>query len=183
MSTFFAFLRGINVGGNNKIPMVDLRKMFEELKMKEVKTILQSGNVAFQCTGRKAAELEEILEKETTKRFGGSIAYMVRSADELSAIVKDNPFPKEAKEDPSHLLVLFLKESATNDAEQKLNEAIKGREVVKVSGRNAYAIFPDGIGTSKVTPSMIDKNLGTRSTARNWNTVNKLLALAAGEKD
>lgn len=181
MSTFLAFLRGINVGGNNKIPMADLRQMFEGLKMQEVKTILQSGNVAFQCTGRKAAELEGILEKETAKRFGGSIDYMVRSADELAAIVKENPFPKEAKDDPSHLLVLFLKETASKDAEQKLNAAIKGREVVKVYGRNAFAIFPDGIGTSKVTTTMIDKNLGTRSTARNWNTVNKLLALANSE--
>jgi len=178
MAAYIAFLRGINVGGKNMVPMAGLRTMCEELGLEDVKTLLQSGNVVFRA-GRKTPEaLEAMLEKETAKRFGVTIDFMVRSDADLAKVFAENPFLKEAKEDPGHLLVLFLKSNPAKDAEKALRETIKGSEVVLVRGKEAYATYPDGIGTSKLTNAVLEKKLGTRATGRNWNTISKLLEIA-----
>ena len=95
------------------------------------------------------------------------------------AVVADNPFPNEAKNDPGHLLVVVLKDAPDRAAVAALQKAIKGREVVKAKGRQAYIVYPDGVGHSKLTMTLIEKTLGTRGTGRNWNTVLKLRALTA----
>ena len=87
------------------------------------------------------------------------------------------PFPDEAKSDPGHLLVIFLKGSVTAKAVQALQEAVKGREVIRPGGRELYITYPDGIGRSKLTGALIERKLGARGTGRNWNTVMKLQAL------
>jgi uncharacterized protein (DUF1697 family) len=174
MACFVAFLRGINVGGKNKVSMSDLRNMCEELALTEVKTMLQSGNVVFDAACENASQLETILEKEATKRFGIEIDFMVRSAADLGCAIRANPFVAEAKTDPGHMVLLFLKQSAGQGSEEALRDAIKGREVVKVRGMEAYAHYLDGIGTSKLTNTVLEKKLGTRVTGRNWNTVTKL---------
>jgi uncharacterized protein (DUF1697 family) len=98
----------------------------------------------------------------------------VRMASALKQIIAHNPFPTEAKNDPARLHVFFLKADANAKALAALNAAIKGRETAKGTGRNIYISFPDGMGESKLTTAIIQKHLGTRATARNWNTVNKL---------
>jgi uncharacterized protein (DUF1697 family) len=105
------------------------------------------------------------------------VDYMVRSGKEWGQIVAANPFPKEAAADPGHLVVLALKGDAKAGAEQALQVAIKGPETFRVTGKNAYIYYPAGQGESKLTPAIIEKHLGHRGTARNWNTVVKLLAL------
>ena len=180
MSCFFAFLRAINVGGNNKIPMADLRSMMEGLGMKNVRTLLQSGNVVFEAPGSDSKKLEKKLEDATRKTFDVNVDFMVRTTEQLAKTIKANPFPKEAKNDPGHLLVLFLKDDAAEGAEEELRSAIKGREVVVVKGDVAYAIYSDGVGVSKLTNAVLEKKLGTRATGRNWNTVTKLLAMTEG---
>jgi len=179
MPVYLAFLRGINVGGNNKVPMADLREMLTALGYKKAKTLLQSGNAVFAAPKQDLLKLEKKLEGATKDKFGVQVDYMVRDATVLDRVIKENPFPQMAKEDPSHLLVTFLKDTPRQTAGADLQAAIKGNEVVRVMGDIAYITFPDGIGTSKVTSSVIDKNLGTRGTARNWNTILKLRDLAA----
>ena len=152
----------------------------EGLGLKKVRTMLQSGNVLFEAPGSDSKKLEQKLEEATQKRFDVTVDFMVRSSEQLAKTIKANPFPKEAKNDPGHLLVLFLKADAAKSAEEELRAAIKGREVVVVKGDVAYAVYPDGVGVSKLTNAVLEKKLGTRATGRNWNTVTKLLAMAEG---
>jgi len=168
--THIALLRGVNVGGNKMIAMSDLRERAERLGLRDARTLLQSGNLMFR-SNKSPAQLEKLLEKELE-----STAVFVRTPEEWAAVIAANPFPKEAKRDPGHLIVLFLKEAC--DA-KTLQPAIVGREVARGNGREIYIVYPDGQGTSKLTNAVIEKKLGTRGTARNWNTVMKLASLAA----
>lgn len=174
-----ALLRGINVGGKNLIAMSDLRDFCATLGFTAVRTLLQSGNLVFQSTKRNSAALERLLETETEKRFGIAVDYFIRSSDELQALIAGNPFPDAAERDPSHLLVVFHKEAPSPESVAALQAAIRGRETMRAAGKHLFVVYPDGIGTSKLTGSLIEKKLGLRGTARNWNTILKLAALAA----
>jgi uncharacterized protein (DUF1697 family) len=177
MSSHVALLRGINVGGTKKVAMSALLGLLETLGFADGKSLLQSGNLVFRADGKKAAELERILETEAHKRLGLQTDFMVRTADEWAKILARNPFPEEAKTDPSHLVVVFLKEAPSKTAGEALRKAITGPELVRFDGRQACVTYPDGIGRSRLTNALIESKLGTRGTARNWNTVLKIAAL------
>ena len=124
------------------------------------------------------------LSIELAVSFGDQLApvdveFFVRSASEWESIVARNPFRNEAKRDPGHLVAVFLKDSPDRTRAAALHAAIVGRETARVDGREAYIVFPDGIGRSRLTSMLIEKALGTRGTARNWNTVLKLGSLMA----
>jgi len=172
-----ALLRGINVGGHNQIAMADLRSLFESLGFSSVKSLLQSGNVVFESERLKRQAVERLLEVETAKRLGVSVDYLVRSAKELQTIIANNPFEQEAKRDASHLVVVFLRTAPRAPETKALEEAIQGREIIRADGKQLYAVYPDGIGRSKLTNTLIEKKLGVRGTARNWNTILKLAAM------
>ena len=176
MPKFVALLRGVNVGGNRKLPMADLRDFFAELGYGVAQTLLQSGNVVFAATGS-AAALEKKLEAEARRRLGLDTDFHVRSADEWRGIVGGNPFAHAAAEDPAHLVVQVLRAAPSAAQLRALRDAITGRETVEVRGRHAYIVYPDGIGTSRLTAAVLDAKLGTHGTGRNWNTVLKLQAL------
>lgn len=176
MTTFVALLRGINVGGNKMIPMADLRETLTGMGFADVKTLLQSGNVVLRAPARAPGKLEALLEKGIGTRFGFTPDLHVRTADEWRTIVEANPFPREGQRDPGHLLVTFFRMPLNPADVRKLQTAITGPERVRSDGRQLYMTFPDGIGTSKAA-LLVDKMLGARGTARNWNTVTKLAAL------
>lgn len=178
MTIHVALLRGINVGGN-KLAMADLRDLFQHLGFQDARTLLQTGNVVFHGDGRSAEELERLLETEAVKRLSLKTEFHVRTAREMQAAIAANPFPEEAERDPAHLVALFLKAAPAAGDVAALQDAITGPEVVRAVGRQAYIVYPDGIGRSRLSNSLIDRKLG-RGTARNWNTVLKLGALAAG---
>ena len=176
MTTYIGLLRGINVGGNKKVAMADLRQMIEALGFSDVKTLLQSGNVVFRGPAKASARLEAQLEAALETRLGMNVEFHVRTADEWKAIVKANPFTAEALKDPGHLLVSCFKAPLDKANVKALQAAITGPEILKADGRHLYMVFPEGIGNSKATP-LIDRKLAAKGTARNWNTVQKLLAL------
>ena len=175
MSMHIALLRAVNVGGTGKIKMADMRDMAQAMGFTQVSTVLQSGNLVFE--GPSAKDLEGRLEAELDKRFGLKSVVIVRSGAEWARIVAANPFPDEAKDDPSHTLAMPLKTAPSVEGESALQAAIKGRETVKLVNRTAYLVYPDGIGESKLTGAVIERHLGAKGTARNWNTVLKLAAL------
>jgi len=177
MTTHIALLRAVNVGGRS-IPMADLKTMFAALGFADARTLLQSGNVVFDAGKNTGAALESLLEAETEKRLKVRADYLVRTAKEWKAIIAGSPFPREAKDDPSHLLVMPLKSAPAKSAVAALEAAIKGREILRCKGRDLYIVYPDGIGRSKLTIALIEKKLDTRGTGRNWNTVMKLQAMA-----
>jgi uncharacterized protein (DUF1697 family) len=178
MMTYIALLRAINVGGKYIIAMTALKAMFEALGFENARTLLQSGNVLFDAPARKTSELESLLEAETTKRLKADPDYFVRTAREWNEALAHNPFSREAKSDPGRLIVMALKAEPSPAELKALQVAIKGRETVTLWKRHAYVYFPDGSGNSKLTPRLIETKLGTRATGRNWNTAQKLLALA-----
>ena len=179
MQTHIALLRGINVGGKNLIPMAELRTLAASLGFQGVQTLLQSGNLVVQSEKLSGHELEAHLEVETSKRFGIKPDYVVRTAEEIAAAIASNPFPKEAETDPSHLVVMFLKSEPEPGRFETLRAAVKGSEILALLGRHLFITYPDGIGNSKLTINVIESKLGVRGTARNWNTVSKLAALAS----
>jgi uncharacterized protein (DUF1697 family) len=179
MTSYIGLLRAVNLAGHNKIAMTDLRELLTRIGMQNVQTLLQSGNVVFRSEARPAAELERLIEGAAAKQLALATDVLVRSAKEWKAIIAENPFPKEATRDPSHLLAVVLKAAPDRAKVKALQDAITGREIVDVHGPCAYIVYPDGIGRSRLTSAVIEKNLATRGTGRNWNTVLKLAALAA----
>ena len=173
-----ALIRGINVGGHKKVAMADLRALLERLGFGEVKSLLQSGNLVFRSGRRTASEVERLLETETAKRLTLEADFFVRSAEEWKTVIAENPFRKEAVRDPGHLVVMCLKDAPDQADVKALQAAIAGPEIVRAGNRHLYIIFPNGIGTSRLTNALIEKKLGTRGTGRNWNTVMKLDTLA-----
>jgi uncharacterized protein (DUF1697 family) len=178
MTIHIGLLRAVNLGGHNKVGMADLRQLLSALGMQDVRSLLQSGNVVFRSGAQTAAELEDVLERGAAKRFGLATEFFVRTTPEWKALIAGNPFPKEAELDPSHLLVMFLKAAPKRADVTALQTSITGREVVHAKGRHLYAVFPDGIGRSRLTGALVERKLATRGTGRNWNTVLKLSALA-----
>jgi uncharacterized protein (DUF1697 family) len=178
MTTQIAFLRAVNVGGNAKLPMADLRAAAEKLKLKSVSTLLQSGNLVFKTEARPAAS-EKLLEAMCVKNFGLKTDIFVRTGAEIEDLIASNPFRAEAKNDPGHLLLLVMRDAPEAKSFKTLQAAIVGRELVRGAGRHAYITFPDGAGASKLTLAMVERHLGTTGTMRNWNTIRKLAARAA----
>jgi uncharacterized protein (DUF1697 family) len=178
MPMHIALLRGINVGGRKTIAMSELRDLFSALGFAETQSWLQSGNLIFQGDQRPSAKLEQLLEVETEKRLGIQITYLLRTAQELATIIGGNPFPDEAKNDPARLVVHFLKKVPDAKDVQTLRAGITGPEIIKADGKQLYAYYPAGQGQSKLTNAVIERKLGCQGTARNWNTILKLAALA-----
>lgn len=178
MPTYISVLRAINLGPHNRIAMADLRAMLAKVGCEDPKTLIVSGNVVFRNVSASCDKIEKMLEAASTKHLGVTTDYFVRSAKEWNAIIADNPFPKEAKADPGHLLMMCLRDAPTAAQVKALLASITGPERVAVKGKHAYFVYPDGVGNSKLTIAKIEKALGTRGTARNWNTVLKLGELA-----
>ena len=178
MTVFIALLRGINVGGNRTIKMSTLKRVFETLGFEAVKTHLNSGNVVFASKGTDHAKLTKTIETAIEKEFGFRPSVLLRSSAGLRNVVVKNPFPDAAKNDPSHLVVMFLAGKPDKDAKSRLAKAYAGPEEIRISGDIIYITYPNGIGTSKLTNVFLEKQLGVTGTARNWNTVTKLVELA-----
>jgi uncharacterized protein (DUF1697 family) len=179
MPAYVGLLRAVNLGAGSQVSMERLRTLLSQKGLSGVVTLLQSGNVVFRSPERDRARLEEQLEGWVKGGFGLATACFVRSEAEWRGIVSGNPFPREASEAPNHLVVLVLKGEPPPPAWESLSAAIRGRERVQGSGRHAYIVYPDGIGRSRLTNALLEKHLGTPSTARNWNTVRKLEALVS----
>ena len=177
MARYALFLRGINVGGRNKVAMADLRALLEREGFANVATLLQSGNAVFTGDSKPTTALEGHIEKAIAKTMKVECDCIVRTAKEWATLIAANPFPTEAKHDPAHLLVVLLKAAPPASAVTALRAAIKGRETTSTAGPQLYAVYPDGIGNSKLTLPLIEKHLGTRGTGRNWNTVLKVAEL------
>ncbi len=178
MTTYVALLRAVNVGGRNPLALADLRRLVESAGFEDARTLLQSGNVVFRGAARKDAAVERLLETGLEERLGLECDVFVRTEREWAEIVARNPFRAEAERDPARLLVLCLKVAPDATRVRSLRAAIKGPEVVEAVGRQLYAVYPDGIGRSRLTMVLIERGLATRATGRNWNTVVKLAALA-----
>ena len=174
---YVALLRAVNLGAYNKVSMADLRKLLGRLGFEDVRSLLQSGNLVFRSVRQSAASLEVRLAAETGRALGVHTDYVVRTAREWRALIAADPFPDDARRDPSRLIVMCCKSAAGSDPVKALEAALSGPERVAVRGKQAYIVYPEGIGHSRVTTALLERVLDTRGTGRNWNTVQKLAAL------
>jgi len=178
MTVHIALLRAVNLGSHGKVSMPELQKFVVGLGFSHVRTLLNSGNLIFAGGAQTDSEIETLLERESAARLQLPTAYLVRTVEEWVDLIAGNPFPKEAHSDPSHVVVMFLKNPPDASAVEALRAAIRGPEIIRAGGRQLYISYPAGIGTSKLTNTVIENKLRTRGTGRNWNTVLKLQALA-----
>ena len=177
MTTQIALLRAINVAGHGTVAMSDLRQMLVSLGFEHVRSVLQSGNLVFRTHRESGVALEQLLETEAARRLGLRTDFLLRSAGEWGRLVERNPFPEVAKADPGHLVAMSLKGAPDQESLNLLQAAVNGPEEVRADGTQLYITYPDGIGRSRLTSSLIEAKLGTRGTARNWNTVLKIAEL------
>jgi uncharacterized protein (DUF1697 family) len=170
-----AFLRGINLGANRRVSMGDLRELLERHGYEDVRTHLQSGNVVVSST-ISGARLERALERQLADGLGIEVEVLVRSRKQLADVVARDPLGKVAK-NPSRYLVSFLRSKPPAKVVRELATADVSPEQFVIEGREVYAWHPGGVQRSKVN-KLLAQRLGVTATARNWNTVTKLLELA-----
>ena len=177
VDVFVALLRAVNLAGHKPVRMSALVDAMGKVGLMNVFSLLQSGNLVFRSRLGTGGEIERLVERELPRRLGLQTDVFVRRADEWRKIVARNPFRDEAKRDPGHLVVHLLKDRPNLKRVDALRAAILGPEVVQADAKQLYAVYPAGIGRSRLTAALIEKQLGTRATGRNWNTVLKLTAL------
>lgn len=177
--TWIALLRGVNVGGNDKLPMKQLVRELEVLGSVEVKTYIQSGNVVFRSPKRATAgSIASSIANCIQHRFGFQPSVVVLSKEELAAAAKSNPFPEAEKERDGKALHLFFLAERPRKIDRVALDALKiPGERWSVVGSVFYLHTPEGFGTSKLA-AKVERSLGIPATARNWRTVGELLKLA-----
>ena len=175
-----ALLRGINVTGRNKVPMSELREICEELGYGDVQTYIQSGNVVLTSPdGVAGAEVEEKLAAGIEKRFGLSIPVVVRTDDDWKRYADSCPFGEACAETPNLVMLLLSREPIAAGAVDQLAQRAAADERIERRGDALWLHFPNGVGRSKLTPSVLDRAVGSPATMRNWRTVVKLRELSA----
>jgi uncharacterized protein (DUF1697 family) len=175
-----AFLRAVNVAGN-ALSMAALKAMLADIGFQDVRTLLQSGNAIFATSRRADVRLEALLARETEQRLGVRTEYLIRNASELRQIVEANPFGREAIEQPSRLAVVLLRDEPGAAAVERLQNSIRGPELVAPGTRHIYVSYPGGQAGTKLTNAVIERALESRGTARNWNTIRKMRAALDGD--
>lgn len=176
MATYVVFLRGVNVGGNKRIKMAELRDSLSAVGLEDPKTLLQSGNVVVDSNAD-APALVDIVETTIQSTFGFQSTVIARTADEIRELLANHPFTDEQIEDGRFAHVGFCRDQPDRDGFEALQEAHEGPEEMRLVGRELFVYYPDGSGRSKLTNSVIEKHLATPTTSRNWNTVQKLAAI------
>ena len=173
---FVALLRGINVGGKNIVPMKELVELCSGMGLKGVETYLQTGNIIFSTLGC-AEALEAKIEKVILKGFGLDLVVIVREANSYASYIARNPFIEQTLNEPSRVLLYLTKRPTGEGIADILNSRAKAGETVVVVDSVIWIYFPNGVGSSKLTPTVMDRVAGSSTTGRNWNTVSKLKLL------
>jgi uncharacterized protein (DUF1697 family) len=178
MAVLISMLRGVNVGGRNKIKMDALRALYESLKLRDPHTYIQSGNVIFRNEERDLLGLTKRVQNGIERTFGFRPDVIVRTASELRDVIARNPFAKRRDIHPSRLLVTFLASDPGREARDRVLGIKTDPEELRIEGRELYIYYPNGMARPKLSLPVIEKILKTSGTGRNWNTVTKLLEIA-----
>ena len=178
MTVVISMLRGVNVGGHNKIKMDALRALYTSLKLRDAQTYVQSGNVIFRTDERDIARLTKRIEDGIERKFGFRPDVILRTAAEMRDVVARNPFAKRRGIEPGKLLVTFLASDPPAEVREKVRQIKCDPEELRIEGRELYIYFPNGMGRSKLSTAKLEKTMSTPGTGRNWNSVTKMLEMA-----
>jgi len=169
MTTYISLLRGINVSGQKKILMDDLRKLYEQLGFMGVKTYIQSGNIIFDAKGK---QLKEKIESGIKKKFGLQVSVLIKSIKEFAKILQDNPFSDEKV----YFTFLFSKPEIIDFS--VIDRFKKANEEIKIHDGVIYFHCLDGYGKTKLSNNFFENKLKVIATTRNLRTVKKLIEIA-----
>ncbi len=179
--TYISMLRGINVSGQKKIRMTELKSVYESLDLDSAVTYLQSGNVIFDCPEQSiaeqgGAELTSIIEAGIKQFFGYSVSVFVRSRNDFHQVIENSPFTNQGNVDPTKLHVTFLSDEPSESALSRIPTCAPDEFVVR--HKEVYLFCPHGYGRTKLSNNFFEKKLGVSATTRNWKTVNALYEIA-----
>jgi uncharacterized protein (DUF1697 family) len=184
MPRYLALLRGINVGGRNKVAMADLRDIAAAVGLADATTYIQSGNLLFSSAGADTAALADLLESEIARRLDVRPAVVVLSRSQLKQVIADNPYPGETN--PKCLHAVFHRAEVGPEHVAAVAAAVQrardtgSRDDAAVVGRTLFLRTPDGYGRSDLAAQLTRSSAATAGTARNWSTVNKLMNMLDG---
>ncbi len=175
MAKYISILRGINVGGNRKILMKDLKSLYDGLGFLKVETYIQSGNVVFESDLKLSnADLEVKIEQAIIETFGFDVPVIIRTADEWVKSIVNNPFWKEKDVDIDRLHLTCLKEVPSQELLEKIKLFQFMPDRYEIIGKDVFIFCSAGYGTSKLTNPFFESKLKVSATTRNWKTVMKL---------
>ena len=175
MTTYISMLRGINVSGQKKIKMEELKEFYRSLGFKNIQTYIQSGNVIFESSDKNVSKIINKIERKIKKSFGFDVLVLIRTKNDLKKLIDNNPF---AKKDNSKLLVTLLSDTPLQSPIDEITKIKDDSEEFFIFGKEIYLFCPNGYGKSKLSNNFFERKLKLSATTRNWKTVNKLLELA-----
>jgi len=178
MPAIISMLRGVNVGPHNRMKMDALRAVYQSLKLGDVRTYVQSGNVVFRSDEKDLAKLGRRIEDAIERTFGFRPAVILRTTAEMREAVARNPFAGRGDIEPDRLLVTFLSAAPAPEALAKVLQIKAEPEELRIAGREVYIYYRNGLARPKLSWIQIAEMLGTQGTGRNWNSVTKLLEMA-----
>jgi uncharacterized protein (DUF1697 family) len=177
LTVYVSMLRGVNVGGHSRLKMAALKQAYLDIGLGDVQPLLQSGNVLFTSRSADRGALAKRIRQEIERGFDLQIEVLIRTIAELRTLVERGP--TSARADPSKLLVMFLSSVPDARAQAALLKEHKGPEMIELRGPEVYLYYPNGVGRSKLTNAFLENKLDVAGTARNWNTLKKLVEAGA----
>ncbi len=182
MKIYISMLRGINVSGQKKIQMIDLKALYEALKFKDVTTYIQSGNIIFKANEKIFDENLAIkIEEAIYKKYNFNVSVIIRSVEEMENIISVNPFLKEREINIEKLHVTFLAENPPQANVESIKHIDYSPDKFIITGKEIYLYCPNGYGITKLSNNFFENKLKVKATTRNWKTVNKFVELAASD--
>jgi len=169
-------LRGINLGPTRRVPMAALRKLLDDAGYEDVRTYVQSGNIVL-SSAEDPRKLERSLKKLISHEFGFDVPVIARTRNQLAQVVERDPL-REVVDNDKRYQVSFLSGKLDRKTADGLKAAVVEPEALVISGLEVYAWHPEGVARSKRWNTLAGKGLGVTATARNWTTVQNLLAMA-----
>lgn len=178
MPVLISMLRGVNVGPHNRVKMDDLRAIYESLRLENPRTYVQSGNVIFRTKEKKLDQLCKKIQDAIEKKCKCRPEVILRTTEEMRKVIAASPFADRPQLEPGKILVTFLAAEPPREAQANLAKFKQYPEELHLKGRELYIYFPNGAGKSKLPWSSVEKLFKVSGTARNWNSVTKMLAMA-----
>jgi uncharacterized protein (DUF1697 family) len=178
MQTYIALLRGINVSGQKKIKMADLKVSLEKLHFNDIVTYIQSGNIIFKSDIKSINQLEQLIHDIILKDFGFEVPILIKTPQEITDAFENNPFEKDTSKDPKKFYLIFLKDSPLAENITILKTYDYSPEEYVLDDKIIYFYAANGAGNAKMNNNFFEKKLKVQATTRNWNTTHKLVELS-----
>ena len=179
MNTYIALLRGINVSGNNKIKMTDLKQLFIDLNFNNITSYIQSGNVIFQHNGKNISKIENNIKEAIKQKFDYEIKVIVITKKHIQTVFASNPFLKNSNADITKLCVNFLNTPPILENIPEVEKLVSNIEdEFKIVEKHIFSHCPTGFARTKLTNNLFERKLKSDATTRNWKTITKLVELS-----